>query len=104
MFLDKAQKQTLVDNMKEALAVEKGILALKKKTLAEEMKSAKKFTFMGETKKKSTKDPFDMEGFQKVLKTLSNELVDLKKQVVESSSSKRNFRSFKRTQQSPPPA
>ena len=55
--------------MKEAIAVEKRILALEKKNALEERKS-KKVTFRDYSKKKATKDPYDMEGLQKVLKTV----------------------------------
>jgi len=52
------------------------------------------------------KDPFDLEGLKKVLKTMSNEMVDIKKQVVETSS-KNPYRPFKRnpsTDSKPPNA
>ena len=51
--------------------------------------------FRDESKKKPPKYPFDLEGLQKVLKTMSNEMVDIKKQVAETSS-KKYFRPFKR--------
>lgn len=54
-------------------------------------------TFKDELKKKSPKDPFNLEGLQKVFKTMSNEMVEIKKQVFESSS-KKHFSSFKRNQ------
>jgi len=85
MFDDRATKPTLAENMKEAIVVEKRTLAIEKKNASEERKS-KKVTFRDESKKKVTKDPYDMEGLQKVLKTMSNEMVEIKKQVVESSS------------------
>lgn len=96
IFVDRGAKPTLAENMKEAIAVEKHILALEKKNTLEERKS-KKVTFRDESKKKVTKDPYDMEGLKKVLKTMSNEMVEIKKQVVETSS-KRQFRNFKRNQ------
>ena len=64
--------------MKEAIAVEKRIIALENKTTLEEWKS-KKVTFKDDSKKKVAKDPYDMEGLQKVLKTMSNEMVEIKK-------------------------
>lgn len=64
--------------MKEAIAIEKRILAVDKKSALQELKS-KKVTFRDESKKKLPKDPFDLEGLQKVLKTMSNEIVDIKK-------------------------
>ena len=81
--------------------MEKRIIALEKKTALEEWKS-KKVTFKYDSKKKVAKDPYDMEGLQKVLKTMSNEIVEIKKQVVKSSYKKKPFRSFKRNQTSNP--
>ena len=92
--MDRVNKTTLSENMKEAIAVEKRIIALDKKSVLEYWKS-KKVTFKEESKKKQAKDPFDLEGLQKVLKTMSNEMVDIKKQVAETSS-KRPYRAFKR--------
>jgi len=45
-----------------------------------------------------------MEGLHKFLKTLSNEVIDLKKKVAKESSSRKFYRSFKRTHQSSPPS
>ena len=53
-------------------------------------------TFKEDSKKKAPKDPFDLEGLQKVLKTMSNEMVEIKKKVAKSSNTKKPFRSFKR--------
>jgi len=80
--------------MKEAITIEKRIIALEKKYAVEERKS-KKVTFKDDSKKKQAKDPFDLEGLQKVLKTMSNEMVDIKKKVAKTSS-KRPYRAFKR--------
>lgn len=100
IFVDRAAKPTLAENMKEAIAVEKHILALEKKNVLEERKS-KKVTFKDKSKKKSPKYHFNIEGMQKVLKTMSNEMVDIKKQVVETSSRK-DFRPYKRNPSSDP--
>lgn len=97
MFIDRDGKITLSDDMKEALSVEKIILALEKKTILEERKS-KKVTFKGETKKKPSKDPFSLEGLQKFLKMMSKKKVEINKQV--SDTSKRHFRPFKKAQSS----
>jgi len=98
-FIDRANRATLVDNMEESRSVEKRILSLEKKTTQEEQKT-KKVTFKEEPKKKTPKDPFDLEGLQKVLKSMSNEMVEIKKQVAKSS--KKPFRSFRRNQTSNP--
>jgi len=100
IFVDQAGKPTLAENMKEALAVEKHVNALEKKAALEERKS-KKVSFKDDSKKKTPKGPYDMEGLKKVLKTMSNEMVEIKKQVAETSA-KRPFRNFKKTKSKPP--
>ena len=94
IFVDRANKTTLVENLTEVLAVEKRVVALENRSAIEERKS-KKISFKEDTKKKQTKDPFDLEGLQKVLKAMPNEMVDIKKQVAETSS-KKPYRAFKR--------
>jgi len=54
-----------------------------------------------DSKKKMAKYPYDMEGLQKVLKTMSNEMIEIKKQVAEPST-KRPFRNFKKPESKPP--
>ena len=44
---------------------------------------------------KVSKDPFDLEGLQKVLKTMSNDMIEIKKQVTETSTPKKSFHPFK---------
>lgn len=78
IFIVRANRATLVDNMKESIDVAKEILSLEKKTAQEERKS-KKATFKEEPKKKTPKYPFDLEGLQNVLKSMSNDMVDIKK-------------------------
>lgn len=103
IFVDGAAKPTLAENMKEAVVVEKCILALEKKNVVDERKS-KKVAFRDDPKKKQSKDPFDLEGLQKVLKTMSNEMVDIKKQMAETSSKKpyKPFRMNPSTDPKPP--
>lgn len=100
--VDRAGKPTLAENMKEAIAMEKRITALEKKAALEDRKS-KKVSFKDDSKKKMAKDPHDMEGLQKVLKTMSNEMVEIKKQVAKTST-KRPFRNFKKPESKPPNA
>jgi len=66
--------------MKKSIVVEKSILALEKKNAIDERKS-KKVAFRDDPKKKKLKDPFDLEGLQKVLKTMSNKMVGIKRQI-----------------------
>jgi len=63
---------------------------LEKRSKTDERKT-KKVTFKDDSNKKASKDPFDLEGLQKVLKTMSNEMVEIKKQVAESSAPKKRF-------------
>jgi len=77
IFVDRANKNTLVENMKEVVSVEKGINALEKKKDQED-KRLKKVTFKDESRKKAPKYPFGLEGLQQVLQTLSNEKVEIK--------------------------
>ena len=79
--------------MREAVSLEKGINALENKKDQEE-KKLKRVTFKDESKKKAHKDAFNLEGLQQVLKTLSNKMVEIKKQVAKSSS-KKPFRTCK---------
>ena len=85
--------------MKESLSVEKRITALKKNNSQEDHKS-KKISFKDDSKNKTPKDPFNVEGIQKILKTMTNEMTDIKKQVAENSNSKKVFRNFKQKQTS----
>lgn len=82
MFVDRYNKKELLDNMKESLSVEKIILSLEKKISLEERKQPKKISFKDESKNKSPKDPFDLEGLEKVLKTICNEMVEIKKKLL----------------------
>jgi len=88
--------------MKEVITVEKRITTLEKKTTLEE-RNSKKVTFKDDSKKKVAKDPYDMEGLQNILKTMSNEMVEIKKQVAETST-KKPFRNFKSAESKPPNA
>jgi len=105
IFVDRANKTTLADNMKEEIAVEKRTIALEKKNVVEECKS-KKVSFKEDPKKTQPKDPFGLEGLQKVLKTMSNEMVDIKKQVAETSSTNpyKPYRRNPSTDSKPPSA
>lgn len=87
IFVERAAKPTLVESMKEAIAVEKCILSLEKEN-ALQVRKTKKITFKDESKKEAPKYLFDLEGLQKVLRTMFKEMVDIKKKVVEASSRK----------------
>lgn len=42
-------------------------------------KKSKKVAFSQESKKKTPKDPSDLKGLQKILKTMSNDMIEIKK-------------------------
>ena len=63
--------------MKESLSIENIILALEKKT-AQEERNTKRVSFNDEPKNKTSKYPYYIEGLQKVLKTMSNDMVEKK--------------------------
>ena len=88
--------------MKEVISVEKRIITLEKKAALEDRKY-KKVSFKDDSKKKIAKDPYDMEGLQNVLKTMSNKMIEIKNQVVETST-KRPFRNFRKPESKPPNA
>ena len=75
--------------------LEKIILALEKHSKIEDKKS-KKVTFSQYSKNKVSKDPFDIEGLQKVLKTISNDMIEIKKQVAQTLAPTKSFRPFKK--------
>jgi len=102
IFVERVAKTTLVENMKEAIAVEKCSIALEKKATLEDRKS-KKVSFKDDSKKKMAKDPYDMEGLQNFLKTMTNEMIEIKKQVAETSTEK-PFRNFKKPKSKHPNA
>jgi len=62
--------------MKEFLSIEEIILALEKRSEMED-KKYKKVTFSQESKKKTPKDSFNLEGLQKLLKTMSNDMNEI---------------------------
>ena len=66
----------------------------------QEDKKSKKTSFKDDSNKKMPTDPFDVEGLENVLKTMTNEMADTKKQVTEYSNSKKSFRNFKKKQTS----
>jgi len=64
IFIDRDAKPTLAENIEEAIAIEKRILAVERKNVLEEQKS-KKVTFRDDSKKKPPTDPFDLEVYRK---------------------------------------
>jgi hypothetical protein len=92
MFVKCSSKNTLTEEMHEALDVEKEISSIASKSPSEDSRSSittKKEIIKDERK---DKDVFDMENLQKVMKTLENEIVDVKGKLVEVSN--KPFRPF----------
>jgi hypothetical protein len=92
MFVKRESKNTLTEEMQEDLYVEKEISSIASKSPSEDSRSSittKKTIVKDEMK---DKDVFDMENLQKVMKTLANEIVDVKRKLVEVSN--KSFRPF----------
>ena len=85
MFVKARQKRTLAENFIEALQVEKDIASIassqgneENKPFSSEKTIKKKGILKIDTEKKD-KEPTDMESMQRVLKQITNELIDIKK-------------------------
>ena len=83
MFVKREKKQILVENLEEAIKVENDLEAISNHPGNEESKAS---TFKnngkknkGTSKTKSKKDTTDMESMQWMIKQLTNEMIDLKK-------------------------
>ena len=107
MFVKARQKRTLAENFIKALQVEKDIASISSSQGNEENKPSssektikKKGILKTDTEKKD-KEPTDMASMQRVLKQITNELIDLKKRKGEG---KNPFKPFmkKRTYSAPP--
>lgn len=104
MFVDRENKMTLADNMKEVISIEKHIFSLEKKIVSDERRVVKKEK--KDLRKKHSKYAFDVEVLKKIINSMTIEIVELKRQVAESSSRK-GYRPMKRNSTaqsfSPPP-
>jgi hypothetical protein len=92
MFVKQATNNTLIEAIQEDLEFEKEMSSIENKSSVEEPRSSQtvKKEIMKEEKK--DKDSFDMDSLQKVIKTTTNEMVDVKGNLVEVSN--RPFRPF----------
>ena len=107
MFVKARQKRTLAENFIEALQVEKEIASISRSQGNEGNKPSsleKPIKNKGIIKtdiEKKDKEPTDMASMQRVLKQITNELIDLKKSKGEG---KKPFKPFmkKRTDSAPP--
>ena len=85
MFVKSREKRNLAENFIEAMKVEKDIASIsssqgneENKPSSSEKNTKKKGILIMDTEKKD-KEPSDMESMQRVLKQITNELIDLKK-------------------------
>ena len=107
MFVKAQLKRTLADNFIEALQVEKDIASISSSQGNEENKPSssenpiKKKGILKTNTEKKDKEPTDMASLQRVLKQITNELIDLKKSKGEG---KKPFKPFmkKRIDSAPP--
>ena len=85
MFVKARQKRTLAENFIEALQVEKDIASIASSQGNEENKPSssekpiKKKGILKTDMEKKDKEPTDMASMHRVLKQITNELIDLKK-------------------------
>jgi hypothetical protein len=100
MFVKRANKNTLALNFDEAETMEKELSTYDQHLHYEDTKSAGKKPFM--LAKPPNKESKDIENVIKMVKKLSNEVVDLKKNVGEGSSKPQNFLPFFKRPDSPP--
>ena len=107
MFVKARKKRTLAENFIEALQVEKDIASIASSQGNEKNKPSslekpiKKKGILKTNIEKKDKEPTDMASMQRVLKEITNELIDLKKNKREG---KKPFKPFikKRTNSTPP--
>ena len=86
MFVKGKEKQTLEENFLESIKVEKHLVVISSHQGNEESKASSSDKNIKKSKgifqygiKKEAKDPTDMESMQRVIKQLTNEIIDLKK-------------------------
>jgi hypothetical protein len=93
-------------NFQESLKVEKNMMSLKGNPGSEPSKDKgkNKETMSKPSEEKKNYDSMDMEALQRIVKKLSNELIDLKKSGGEGSSSQKKFFRFppKKDKNTPP--
>jgi predicted Mrr-cat superfamily restriction endonuclease len=96
MFIKNVEKSTLEESFQESLKVEKNMLSLKGNPGVESSKDnvKSKEAMYKPSKDKKNYDSMDMETLQRIVKKISNELIDLKKNGAEGSSSSKNFFRF----------
>lgn len=105
MFVKQAQKLTLQGNFAEAIKVEKDLASLKVNK-RNDKPSTSRAPVKTHTHRRE-QDSFDIEGLQRMVKQLSNEIIDLKKNSGESTSGRGFFRFLDKKhfppRQHPPP-
>jgi hypothetical protein len=78
MFIKRANKNTLIEAMHEALEVEKEISSIASKSSSEDSISSQTTKKVIIKEEKKDKDAFDMGSLKKIMKTLANEIVNVK--------------------------
>jgi hypothetical protein len=108
MFFKNVEKTTLEATFKESLKIEKNMLSLKGNPGVESSKEKTnpktKSTATKTSEEKKDTDSMDMEALQRIVKKLSNEIIDLKKNSGEGSSNPKKFFKFqpKKDKNTPP--
>jgi len=108
MFVKRVDKNTLESTFRESIKVYKDMLSLKENPIIKsssntiDIKNETTMTKYPDDKKKQ--ESIDMEAFQRIVKKLSNEIIDLKKNCGEGSSNpKKGFEFQPKKLESTPP-
>jgi hypothetical protein len=106
MYVKNSEKGTLEEAFQEALKFEKNMLSLKGSSSSEPSKDKGKgkISTSKPSEDKNPSDSMDMESLQRIIKKLSNDLVDLKRGSGEGSSNQKKFFKFppKKDKNTPP--
>jgi hypothetical protein len=106
MYVKNSEKDTLEEAFQEALKFEKKLLSLKGSSNSEPSKDKgkSKISTSKSGEDKNPSDSMDMESLQRIIKNLSNDLVDLKRGNGEGSSNQKRFFKFppKKDSNTPP--
>jgi hypothetical protein len=96
MYVKKYNKDTLEEDFQEALKFENNMMSLKGSSNSEPSKDkGKGKSFVSKTSEdKNPSNSMDMESLHRIIKKLSNDLIDLKKGGGEGSSRKKKFFRF----------
>jgi hypothetical protein len=105
MFVKRDENDTLGDTFKEAIKVEKYMLSLKgnpRVEVSKDKSNTKDQGYIDKTPKdKKDQESMDMEALQRIVKNISNEIIDMKKNIGEGTSNPKVLQVFTQENHSP---